>query len=278
MEIRDQGVYPPSFMDFTIPSTFAKKSLIHISQYGHFLSDEKYYIERESLNTFLLVLVKSGIFHVRTQQSEFVAPPEHLVFLDCHEAHAYWCTEPTDFWWFHFDGGNTEDYYRFLFEKHGKSIVMINDQPERMLKYFMQIFELLRAYSQNEHMLSLQINKIFAKLSTFEEVEQGSEAFDSVIDFIRKHYGEEISLEDLMEVCGYSKSYFIREFKRKLGSTPHEYLLSYRLRQTKQRLAVSSESVESIAESCGFNSASHFARAFKKETGMTPTEFRSLRF
>ncbi|MDD7625716.1 MAG: AraC family transcriptional regulator [Butyricicoccus sp.] len=40
----------------------------------------------------------------------------------------------------------------------------------------------------------------------------------------------------------------------------------------------SQNTVEQIAELCGFNSASHFTRAFRGATGITPSEFRRLQF
>lgn len=49
----------------------------------------------------------------------------------------------------------------------------------------------------------------------------------------------------------------------------YEYLLSYRLKQSKQMLIGSQNTVEQIAELCGFNSASHFTRAFRGATGST---------
>ena len=75
-----------------------------------------------------------------------------------------------------------------------------------------------------------------------------------------------------------SISHFIRSFKKYAGCTPHEYLLSYRLRQAKELLLSTDDTIERIAEQCGFHSASHFARAFRKNLSMTPSEFRNLRF
>ena len=75
-----------------------------------------------------------------------------------------------------------------------------------------------------------------------------------------------------------SASHLIRCFKKHLSCTPHEYLLQYRLRQSKRLLQATEDSIEEIADACGFNSASHFARAFKAVNGMTPTAFRALEF
>lgn len=87
-----------------------------------------------------------------------------------------------------------------------------------------------------------------------------------------------VSLEDLADQCSMSTSHLIRSFQRYLNCTPHEYLLAFRLKQSKQLLLSTSMSIEQIAEQCGFNSASHFARAFRKNNGASPSTFRQVHF
>jgi AraC-like DNA-binding protein len=98
------------------------------------------------------------------------------------------------------------------------------------------------------------------------------------IDHISRHYDADIDLDLLASLCCLSTSHLIRCFKRLANCTPHEYLLAYRLRQSKQLLLTTALSIDQIAERCGFNSASHFARAFRSENGISPSEFRSIRF
>ena len=277
MKILDAGVLTPSFIDFTIPSSFARETLYYPVEYGDFFCDNSYYIERNFLDQYLIMFIRSGSLNVRLEGREGKAEKNQVVLLDCRAPHAYWCTEETEFLWFHFNGCNTAGYTKFLWDKFGSTIIT-PEEPERIEKYLEQMFRYLQAESTNEHLISLQISKILAWLASAEETAFGSKLFDPVIRHIKEHFDEEIMLDDLMEICGLSKSYFIREFKKQVGSTPHEYLLAYRLRQAKQMLQTSRQSIEEIAEACGFNSTSHFARAFKKENRMTPTDFRNIQF
>ena len=96
------------------------------------------------------------------------------------------------------------------------------------------------------------------------------------LEYIANHFDEPISIEELAALSLMSPSNLIRYFRRCLDVTPHEYILLYRLKQSKRLLVSTTESIERIAELCGFNSASHFARAFKKENQMTPKEFRAI--
>ncbi|MBR2188634.1 MAG: helix-turn-helix transcriptional regulator [Eubacterium sp.] len=277
MKIVDSGVLESSFLDFTIPSSFARETLYYPIEYGTFVCDRNYAIERKYLDQYLIMYVRSGALNVSVEGKEEHVDSEQVVLMDCRQPHAYWCTENAEFLWFHFNGCNSEGYVRFLRDKYG-SFLMTPEEPERILRYFERLFLYLQAEEINEHMVSLQINKILARLASAGENAMGNNMFTPVIQHIRNHYDEEIRLDDLMDICGLSKSYFIREFKKQVGSTPHEYLLAYRLRQAKQLLATSGNSIEEIAERCGFNSTSHFARAFKKENQMTPTDFRNIRF
>ena len=48
-----------------------------------------------------------------------------------------------------------------------------------------------------------------------------------------------------------------------------------RLSAAKQQLLTTSQSIETIADNCGFSSASHFIMAFRKSTGITPHQYRT---
>lgn len=150
---------------------------------------------------------------------------------------------------------------------------------KRMERDFHGVLQAAGADIVDEHQLSLLISRILCRLASPRQQSDAVESFlRPAVDFIRNHYSGPISLEDLADQCRISKPHLIRSFKRYLNCTPHEYLLSYRLRQSKQRLVGSNSSVEEVAEQCGFNSASHFTRAFRSSTGMTPSEFRKLQF
>lgn len=133
--------------------------------------------------------------------------------------------------------------------------------------------------SMNEHQISIAVHSILGGLaSRTVRTTVTSELLAPALAYIHGHFADDISLDDLAGMCGISKSHFIRSFKRYVGCTPHEYLLQYRLRQSKRLLLSSDLTVEQIAEDCGFNSASHFARAFRQETDISPTAFRAISF
>lgn len=277
MKIVDKGVLKPSFMDFTIPSAFAKNALYYVPQYGHFYCNENYRISRDYLDLYLLIYVCKGTLNVEIGGKEYEVAENQVMLLDCHEAHKYWCRKSVDFMWFHFNGNSSRAYTQYLTEQKG---IHFGGPVAAGLKgVFEKVLLAAQAIIVNEHYLSQHISQIFTVLASPPTTKMLlNHPFIPAIEYIASHYSEEVDLYTLCDVCNLSISHFIRGFKAHTGCTPHEYLLAYRLRQSKQLLISSAFTIEEIAEKCGFNSASHYARAFRKSENISPTQFRKLDF
>jgi AraC family transcriptional regulator len=70
---------------------------------------------------------------------------------------------------------------------------------------------------------------------------------------------------------------FLRAFRHLTGTTPHQYLLRARLRESAASLRATDRRVLDIALRCGFNDLSNFNHAFRAEFGMTPRAYRAAR-
>lgn len=83
-------------------------------------------------------------------------------------------------------------------------------------------------------------------------------------------------IEDCLQKSGYCPDHIRRLFVREIGKTPREYLIDLRIRAAKKLLSlrhVHNDTIEQIAEGCGFSDLAYFSRAFKKRVGVSPTEF-----
>lgn len=96
---------------------------------------------------------------------------------------------------------------------------------------------------------------------------------DRVEQYIMANIGQPISIEDLAEQLHCSKFYFLREFKKFMGLTPYQFLMSKRLEVAKDKLTATSMSIAEVGFEVGFNDQSHFSRAFKGHYGQTPGQF-----
>ena len=94
------------------------------------------------------------------------------------------------------------------------------------------------------------------------------------LHYIAMHYAEEVSLEALAQSANVSKSECLRCFKIRLGTTPYQYLIEFRLARAGELLCSTDMPVGEIAEVVGFHQISHFGKCFKEKTGCTPKEYR----
>ena len=93
------------------------------------------------------------------------------------------------------------------------------------------------------------------------------------IMYISDHSGEKITVELLSELCGYHKQYYIRLFSAHLGTTPHQYLISYRMKRAFSML-MEGKSVSETADTVGYPELRNFIRAFKKYYGYSPSQVK----
>ncbi|MBA2480748.1 MAG: helix-turn-helix transcriptional regulator [Planctomycetes bacterium] len=74
--------------------------------------------------------------------------------------------------------------------------------------------------------------------------------------------------------CGFAEAHFARRFRAELGQSPGQYLLERRVALAAQRLLLSDESIEDIAERCGFPDRFYFTRVFTRRMGVPPAAYR----
>jgi len=95
-----------------------------------------------------------------------------------------------------------------------------------------------------------------------------------VLDIIRKPDHFRLTLPEIAGLSNLSEPYLYALFQRHLSCSPHKYMLNYRLRLARIRLASSGDEIKLIAEDCGFDNLESFYRAFHRTSGMSPGEYR----
>ena len=101
--------------------------------------------------------------------------------------------------------------------------------------------------------------------------------YQRVLDFVAENYTERLTVEEIAAQAAISPFHFSRLFKRAVGSSPHQFLMAYRVERAKERLEKGDEALVEIALSCGFSDQAHFSRTFKSATGETPSAWRARR-
>lgn len=97
---------------------------------------------------------------------------------------------------------------------------------------------------------------------------------ESMIQFIKEHYREDISAADLSERFELSASYLSSLLKNALGVRYSDYVTGLRLNHAKELLATTHMTVKDITVECGWYSQSYFTKLFIEREGCTPVEYR----
>lgn len=101
------------------------------------------------------------------------------------------------------------------------------------------------------------------------------EVIMNVCNYINQHYQENLTLEEIAGISGFSKFHFTRVFKQYMNQTFYEYLNSKRVQRAKELLYSKELSITDVAMNSGFSSLSAFNRTFKSANNCSPSEFRN---
>lgn len=102
----------------------------------------------------------------------------------------------------------------------------------------------------------------------------GSNPVAQALHHIDEHLAEPLPNHLLAGRCGFAESHFARLFRHHLGQTPAQYVLERRIATAAERLSFSDDSIERIAETCGFPDRFYFSRMFARRMGQPTAAYR----
>ena len=97
-----------------------------------------------------------------------------------------------------------------------------------------------------------------------------------MVTFIRAHYKEPLSLDQIADAGNVCKSSCSSLFRKYLSRSPVTYLTQYRLSRALELLLHTDMSITEISYEVGFNSAGYFAETFRKYYQRSPTEYAKM--
>lgn len=97
---------------------------------------------------------------------------------------------------------------------------------------------------------------------------------ERVRELVMTMLAKDLSIGELAQVTGFSKTQFVRLFKNSFACTPYEYILNVRLQEAKTLILNSELPLAVIADEVGFSSQSHMTTAFVRAFDVTPGGLR----
>ena len=276
---REHGVCPGSETYFCTPSDRARRLLFYLITCGHFYTGSSYHIYRESFSGFLLYYIAGGQLTIRHQDTIVVAKSGQLAFLDLSQPHEYYSPECSEFFYLHLDGANTRQLWETVCREQGGFLF---DSPcaDRIRSEMAEIIQACRNdLLPNEVRLSEKIYTALSSCLTGCADDDGSAlAEDSpiyaAVQYIRKNYRANLTLEEIARQANLSKYHFIRLFKQICGCTPHEYLILTRLNRAKHLLTTTDLPISQVAREVGYRNMATFSNVFSERVGLSPSQFR----
>ena len=130
-------------------------------------------------------------------------------------------------------------------------------------------------------LLTCKVIELLSQFSTYVERFEDSnicpassnKAVNQIMDYINRHYTEDITLEGLAKRFHFSKYYISHLFKDHVGISPYDYLIMRRL-YICNNLMRGKHTVRQACFMVGFNNYSNFYRLYKKHFSITPQQFK----
>ncbi len=98
---------------------------------------------------------------------------------------------------------------------------------------------------------------------------------DAIVEKMRAHLYEGLSVEELCEGIAYSRSYIFRAFRLATGQTIASYYNRLKIAEAKRLIREKSLSLAEISDLLSFDSPNYFGKTFKRFTGVTPRAYRA---
>ncbi len=95
-------------------------------------------------------------------------------------------------------------------------------------------------------------------------------------EYIRRHYDEQITLEEVSAYVGLSPAYLSVLFKKEMDDGFAHYLMNTRIEAARELLRETNDSVAEICRRVGYNDLKHFTHIFEKAVGVKPATYRKL--
>lgn len=180
---------------------------------------------------------------------------------------------------------------RFIsFDKKGKgSLAKLNptqmkDTDQKMMQLIRNIYdlngtgapgheyEMLRDYYAMMQLLVTAYRQVEADDMLYRS-SKALQRLSPITEYIKKHYAEDISLQSLAQLFGYSIEHLSRMFQKYAQINYKSYLSGIRLEHAVEEMETSDKTIGEIATEVGFSDSRAMSKAFQKKYGMLPSEY-----
>ncbi len=131
-----------------------------------------------------------------------------------------------------------------------------------------------KTQSEKKHLMDTMFNDFVMRVHKLKARNDVSSAIRVCCDYIGLHLHDEIELEQIGKVVGYTKYYLSRKFKQEMGMSIWDYINERKVEEAKLLLADPNLTIQDVSDKLNYCSRSYFSEVFKNCTGMWPSSYR----
>ncbi|HIZ66698.1 MAG TPA: AraC family transcriptional regulator [Candidatus Blautia pullicola] len=273
---------------------------------GNLLSTDGFLHDRRRMDCFVFIIVTQGTLHLHQEGHNLDIGENQSVLLFPGKLH--YGSRPSkgklSYYWVHFSG-DTSHFHICNQNSLEKWWNVGEEQPlsltpspmnyfilpesgslspeKRSLLLFVQLLDIAKRdnYQDSWH-VRYALNLLLSEY-TQEILSQGTllspqvpAQIHSIIQWIRSHYDEPITVDSLAAQYGYHPTYLTALMKKHTGYPVSSYINHIRIFAAKNLLLSGNTlSVREISQMCGISDEKYFMRLFKKIEGITPSQYRN---
>lgn len=253
---------------------------IYINDFGYCADHSRLSIRRKSGRPdYQLIYVAYGTLTIHENGKKLNLTSGDICLFRPNEPQIYTIDgENTTHYWILFTGSEVENMLSFFKERS----YHIGAFPE-FERFCQSLWSgLPNEEETSELLLNGELITIIARIMKLisQEVKKNSDLSKlyKAIQIMKSECHIRRSNEELSKLCGISKFYFIKLFKKNLGVSPQEYYAELIIDKSAHLLINTDYSITEIAKLCGVDDALYFSRMFKKHTGLSPSMYRKNKF
>lgn len=276
----NMDVGPDSIWRRTTPSAAALAQPYYCTEAGIFYGRSDFATARTNKESYILFYTLRGAGLILQGNSRIVLQQGQALMLDCRTPQRYG-TAPGearwDHYWVHLDGTGVAAMAQLLeLGLHLAPVPMPEDRAKRCYDEILREIDgdTVDSIVHVGLMLHELLGLCAQGLAEQSETATSRQTILRAARHIRQRYQSDLCLADLLREAHMSKSYFLRLFRRYMGTTPYNYLVNYRITQAKELLVLTDRGVADIAREVGFGDASNFSTRFSSATGQSPLQYR----
>ncbi len=121
------------------------------------------------------------------------------------------------------------------------------------------------------------LSVLLSRLSRLLSGQASPSRLQASLEYIHRHYAEPLTVQALAALEFLSPSRFSALFRRLMGASPQQYLISLRMQTARELIRSTDMPVKQVAAAVGYQDQLYFSRLFHRTFGHAPVEERGER-